>query len=131
MRSGDHTVYLDLGNEQWEAVEITAVGWRAVASDVVPVMFLHKDNAAALPYLVTGGTNEMLRRLNFRVGYSDASLRYVEGQIVLLLETVRQSRRFSAAEGDDGGEGAEWGVIAPIHRVTQKGVLRSTLALLM
>lgn len=56
-------VYLDLCNDRWEAVEISVSGWRVVASEAVPVKFVRKDNAAALPYPVAGGSIETLRQL--------------------------------------------------------------------
>jgi hypothetical protein len=59
----DKTIYLDLGNEQWEAVEVTASGWRMMSSEAVPVKFIRKNNAASLPHPVTGVTIELLRRL--------------------------------------------------------------------
>jgi hypothetical protein len=59
---GDRTIYLDLGNERWEAVEITATSWRVVSSEAIPVRFVRKDNAAPLPYPARGGTVEILRR---------------------------------------------------------------------
>jgi hypothetical protein len=59
----DKTIYLDLGNEQWEAVEVTASGWRMMSSEAVPVKFSRKNNAASLPHPVTGVTIELLRRL--------------------------------------------------------------------
>lgn len=55
-------VYVDLCNARWEAVEITASGWRVLASDDVPVKFVRKDNAAPLPHPITGGSIEILRR---------------------------------------------------------------------
>jgi hypothetical protein len=61
-RDGD-VVYLDLCNEEWEAVEITASGWRVIPSEDVPVKFLRKDNAASLPYPAGGGSAESLRPL--------------------------------------------------------------------
>ncbi len=62
-KHGDHTIYLDLGNEKWGAVEITASGWKVVSSDAVPVKFIRKDNAAALPDPVRGGNVEILKSL--------------------------------------------------------------------
>jgi hypothetical protein len=59
----DRAIYLDLGNEKWEAVEVTSSGWRVVSSDLVPVKFVRKNNAAALPYPVGGGSIEILRSL--------------------------------------------------------------------
>jgi hypothetical protein len=52
-------VYLDLGNEEWEAVEITAEGWRIV--DVPPVMFRRPAGLEALPNPVEDGSFEDLR----------------------------------------------------------------------
>jgi hypothetical protein len=58
-RSGD-AVYLDLCNEEWEAAEVIASGWRVVRSEVVPVRFVRKDNAAPLPRPEAGSTLEAL-----------------------------------------------------------------------
>jgi hypothetical protein len=58
-----NTIYVDLCNERWEAVEVTASDWRVIPSEAVPVKFVRKDNAAPLPHPVTGGTIELLRRL--------------------------------------------------------------------
>ncbi|ABG04560.1 hypothetical protein Rxyl_1598 [Rubrobacter xylanophilus DSM 9941] len=57
----ERAVYLDLCNDSWEAVEITASGWRIVPEP--PVKFVRKDNAAALPRPLTGGSVEELRPL--------------------------------------------------------------------
>ncbi|MCA3748074.1 MAG: hypothetical protein IN808_02920 [Rubrobacter sp.] len=60
-------VYLDLCNDSWEAVEITASGWRIVPEP--PVKFVRKDNAAALPRPASGGSAQELRPLlNVRAG---------------------------------------------------------------
>jgi hypothetical protein len=56
------TVYLDLCNSEWEAVEITPSDWRVVPSKEVPVKFVRKDNAAPLPHPISGGTVERLKR---------------------------------------------------------------------
>ena len=56
-------IYLDLCNEQWEAVKITAVGWETLSSEVVPIKFTRKDNSASLPHPESGGTVESLRPL--------------------------------------------------------------------
>ena len=55
----ERAVYLDLCNDSWEAVEITASGWRIVPEP--PVKFVRKDNAAALPRPTGGGRVEELR----------------------------------------------------------------------
>lgn len=56
-------IYLDLCNERWEVVEITAAGWKTLPSEAVPVKFLRQDNAASLPGPEDGGTVESLRPL--------------------------------------------------------------------
>ena len=53
-------VYLDLCNERWEVVEITAAGRRTLPSSSVPVKFLRQNNAAPLPSPEDGGTVESL-----------------------------------------------------------------------
>ena len=57
------TIYLDLCNERWEVIEITAAGWKTLPSDAAPVKFLRQDNAASLPYPENTGTVESLRSL--------------------------------------------------------------------
>jgi hypothetical protein len=60
-RSGN--VYLDLCNERWEAVEISTSGWGVLPSRDIPVKFVRKDNAAALPNPVAGGSINLLSPL--------------------------------------------------------------------
>jgi hypothetical protein len=52
--------YLDLGNERWEAVEITAERWRVVANP--PVRFRRTRTMQPLPTPVPGGTLDELKR---------------------------------------------------------------------
>jgi hypothetical protein len=55
---GDH-VYLDLANPAWEAVEVTADGWRVVSRP--PVHFTRSLAMLELPHPVPGGTVDELR----------------------------------------------------------------------
>lgn len=55
----DGAISLDLGDEHWQAVEITAGGWRVVASP--PVKFRRARGMLPLPLPVPGGTLEDLR----------------------------------------------------------------------
>jgi hypothetical protein len=57
----DAVIYLDLANERWEAVEITASGWRVIAAP--PVKFRRTRGMLPLPCPVLGGSLEELRRL--------------------------------------------------------------------
>jgi hypothetical protein len=57
----DQAIYLDLGNDEWEVVEVTAAGWR-VLSDTA-VRFRRTGNTASLPRPVRGGSLELLREL--------------------------------------------------------------------
>lgn len=52
-------IYLDLGNAKWEAVEVTAAGWRVVADP--PVKFRRAKGMLPLPHPVLGGTLTDLR----------------------------------------------------------------------
>jgi DNA polymerase-1 len=61
VRLGAHEdrIYLDLGNEQWQAVEIMATGWRVVANP--PVRFRRPRGMLPLPPPIAGGSIDELR----------------------------------------------------------------------
>jgi hypothetical protein len=52
-------VYVDLANDAWEAVEVTATGWRVISDP--PVRFRRGRGMAPLPYPVADGDIEELR----------------------------------------------------------------------
>lgn len=54
-------IVLDLGEETWAAVLITATGWRVVPSSEVPVRFTRRRGMLALPVPVTGGSVRELK----------------------------------------------------------------------
>lgn len=54
-------VYLDLGAEDWQAVEITPSGWRVISD--YPVRFRRSDTLLPLPIPETGGDLAELRHL--------------------------------------------------------------------
>lgn len=54
-------VYVDLCNDSWESVRITAGGWTVVSEP--PVRFRRAKGMMALPRPVNGGTWDLLRRL--------------------------------------------------------------------
>jgi hypothetical protein len=54
-----NAVYLDLANAKWEAVEVTADGWRVVAD--APVKFRRAKGMLPLPHPVAGGALADLR----------------------------------------------------------------------
>jgi hypothetical protein len=64
VRVAEHqgAIWLDLGNDRWEAVEVTAGGWRVVASADVPVRFRRPDGLRPLPTPEPEGTLKDLRR---------------------------------------------------------------------
>jgi len=45
----DGKIYLDLCNPDWQAVEISAEGWKILNSSVIPVRFERPSHAASLP----------------------------------------------------------------------------------
>jgi hypothetical protein len=53
-------VYLDLGSEQWAAVEITREGWRITTTP--PVRFRRSRSLMPLPHPIPGGHLDELRR---------------------------------------------------------------------
>ncbi len=53
------TIYLDLCNERWEAVEITTTGWEVVSTP--PVKFRRSNGMLPLPYPERGGSMNELR----------------------------------------------------------------------
>jgi hypothetical protein len=55
----DGAIYLDLGNDSWEAIKITKVGWEVVTDP--PVCFRRTRSMMALPYPAKGGTFNELR----------------------------------------------------------------------
>lgn len=55
----DGRLYLDLGDEDWRAIEIDAPGWRIVADP--PVRFRRASGMKAMPIPVSGGSIETLR----------------------------------------------------------------------
>jgi hypothetical protein len=55
----DEKIYLDLGDDQWRVVEITATGWQVV--DAPPVFFRRPSGLLALPVPVRGGSIDELR----------------------------------------------------------------------
>ena len=52
-------VYIDLGNERWDAIRVTRDGYEVVAHP--PVGFIRKAGFAPLPYPEVGGTIDELR----------------------------------------------------------------------
>ena len=61
LRVAEHNgaIFIDLCNDKWEAVEITATGWRVVADP--PVKFKRTPGMLSLPYPVAGGSLDELR----------------------------------------------------------------------
>ena len=55
----DDRIYLDLANDRWEVVEITAAGWRVLEDP--PVKFRRTSSMRPLPQPVRGGSLEELR----------------------------------------------------------------------
>jgi hypothetical protein len=52
-------IYIDIGDADWRAIEITEVGWKVV--DEVPVRFMRTASTKALPLPQRGGSIELLR----------------------------------------------------------------------
>jgi len=63
VRVAEHggNIYVDLANEGWESVEITAAGWRVVSSEATPVKFRRPRGMLSLPAPTRHGHVEGLR----------------------------------------------------------------------
>jgi 5S rRNA maturation endonuclease (ribonuclease M5) len=59
LAESEGAIYLDLGNEQWEAVKVTNAGWEVVAD--APVCFRRPRSMLPLPYPERGGNINELR----------------------------------------------------------------------
>ncbi len=57
------SIWLDLADIEWRAIEITSLGWRVVSGDKVPVKFIRKRGMLSLPEPVRGGSINELREL--------------------------------------------------------------------
>ena len=58
----DDALYLDLGNAEWQIVEITSTEWSISESIAAPVKFIRRSGMLALPNPVHGGTLSELRQ---------------------------------------------------------------------
>jgi len=67
----DGEIFIDLGNDAWEAVCVTSAGWRVVIAP--PVRFRRTDGMLPLPIPERGGKVETLR-LFLNVTASDFTL---------------------------------------------------------
>ena len=56
----DNHIYIDLGNDEWEAIEIDSEGWRVISDP--PVRFRRPAGMLALPEPVHGGNIDELRQ---------------------------------------------------------------------
>jgi hypothetical protein len=71
---GGDTIYVDLANERWEVVEITAGGWRVLPGDRAPVRFRRPRGMLSLPTPATrGGRDDLDSLLRRFINASDES----------------------------------------------------------
>jgi hypothetical protein len=75
-------VYLDLGNDAWEAIEISPSGWKIVATP--PVMFRRPSGLGALPTPEPGGT---IKDLRTHLNVEDAEWPLIVGAILGLFSS--------------------------------------------
>jgi len=59
----DGKFYLDLGSDDWSAVEVGSDGWKVIPSDEVPVKFRRSKGILHLPEPEKGGDLESLRKV--------------------------------------------------------------------
>jgi hypothetical protein len=63
LRTAEHQgkIYLDLGTDDWKAIEVDSSGWRLILEP--PVRFWRPDSLLPLPYPVEGGSLDELKDL--------------------------------------------------------------------
>jgi hypothetical protein len=63
LRTAEHQgkIYLDLGTDDWKAIEVDSSGWRVISEP--PVRFWRPDSLLPLPVPVTGGNLDELKEL--------------------------------------------------------------------
>lgn len=81
-------IYVDLANEDWEAVEISAGGWRVIPSEAAPVRFRRPRGMLPLPMPARGGSIEGLRRFVNVGGDDPAGWRLLVAWLVQALRPV-------------------------------------------
>jgi hypothetical protein len=99
----DGAVYLDLGNDSWELVRITADGWQVVSQ--APVKFVRSPDMLALPRPIDGGSIDLLRpvsnldgdNLILAVGWLVGAMQPGGPFPVLVLEGTHGSAKTTAA----------------------------------
>jgi len=72
-------VYLDMGDPEWHAVEVTPGGWSIISSQDVPVRFRRSRGLRPLPVPERGGSLEDLREL---LGVGDDAWTLLAGWLV-------------------------------------------------
>ena len=60
----DDRIYIDLANDNWEAIEVTSTGWKAISNP--PVKFLRPSGMESLPYPIDGNALEIQRFINVK-----------------------------------------------------------------
>ena len=91
VRVAEHggSIYVDLANDRWEAVEIAASGWRVVASEEMPVRFRRPRGMLPLPAPAKGrdGRDDLDGLLQRFINVSD------EGSVRLIIAWLVQALR--------------------------------------
>jgi hypothetical protein len=101
----DGAIYIDLCNDDWEAVEVTPDFWRV--TNTVPVKFRRHSNAASLPHPATGGSlNELRPFVNVAneddwrllVGWLVTAARQEQSYLILILVGEQGSAKSTVAK---------------------------------
>jgi len=64
IRTAEHnkSIYLDIGDPDWQVVEVSQDGWRVISSDECPVLFRRTSGIQALPIPQRSGSLSELRK---------------------------------------------------------------------
>jgi hypothetical protein len=95
----DDVIYLDLCNEQWQAIEINRQGWHII--DNPPVKFTRTAHSQALPIPHIGGNIELL---NPFVNVSDDEFKLIVAWLLSTLRPIGGLPILIIAAGQGGGK---------------------------
>lgn len=84
------TVYIDIGDDTWHALEVTASGWRTIQSAEVPVRFIRSSGMLPLPTPQPGSIDDLAAAITVpRFNEDGTPNRAFQGMVAWLLQATR------------------------------------------
>lgn len=95
-QGAETTIYVDVGDPHWHALEVTASGWRVIDSASTPVRFIRSGGMLALPTPQPGGVEDIAAALGIPHLSADGQTpnRAFQGAVAWLLQAFRVNGPF-------------------------------------